>query len=144
MLAPVARGGGEIVDAAPVIVEIGAAAAAKRDTVGDAPGIVGFGMRRIERLGIRAGQHLRTRQIGGIGGRVRGRGKLIGGGAFGRNFRALVAFQQRVALQLLLDEGGGFQIGELQQLDRLPQLRRHHERLGLTQIETRTDRHRGP
>ena len=39
----------------------------------------------------------------------------------------LVAFQQRIALQLLLDEGADLEIGELQQLDRLPQLRRHHQ-----------------
>ena len=42
--------------------------------------------------------------------------------------------QQRIALELLLDEGRQIEIGQLQQLDRLHQLRRHHQRLGLAEL----------
>ena len=54
--------------------------------------------------------------------------------AFAHDLRPLVTVQQRVALQLLLDEGGNFQVGELQQLDGLTQLGRHHQRLRLPEL----------
>ena len=62
-------------------------------------------------------------------------------GAFGgrfardRGFGAVAgALQQRIALQFLLDEGRQVEIGQLQQLDRLHQLRRHHQRLRLAEL----------
>ncbi len=42
-----------------------------------------------------------------------------------------------IALEFVLDEGGEFEIGELQQLDRLQQLGRHHQGLSLTHDELR-------
>src|SRR4051812_46564133 len=47
----------------------------------------------------------------------------------------LWAFQQRVPLKLGIDEGRKLDIGELQQLDRLLQLRRHHKAVALAQLE---------
>ena len=44
------------------------------------------------------------------------------------------ALQQRIALQFLFHEGRKVEIGQLQQLDRLHQLRRHHQRLGLAEL----------
>ena len=41
----------------------------------------------------------------------------------------------------MVDEGGELDVGELQQLDRLLQLRRHDERLGLPEIEPLRERH---
>src|SRR5262249_49241616 len=49
--------------------------------------------------------------------------------------------EQRIALELSLDVGGKIEIGELQQLDRLHQLRRHHERMALTNLESLGKRH---
>ena len=46
----------------------------------------------------------------------------------------LRAFQHRILFELLLDEGIELQVGELQQLDRLLQLRRHHQGLGGTKL----------
>ncbi len=60
------------------------------------------------------------------------------GGALGRR---VVALQQRVLLELALDEGRELHVGELQQLDRLLQLRRHDERLGVAEIEPLGKRH---
>ena len=52
-----------------------------------------------------------------------------------RRFGAVTgAFQQRIALQFLLDEGREVEIRQLQQLDRLHQLRRHHQRLRLAEL----------
>ncbi len=50
-------------------------------------------------------------------------------------------FQQGVGFERIGDESLDFEIGQRQQLDRLLQLRRHHQRLGLPQIETRGQRH---
>jgi len=58
--------------------------------------------------------------------------------------RALLAFlrvEQRIALQLVIEEGGKLQIGELQQLDRLKELRSHHQRLALPKIKARPKSH---
>ena len=62
-------------------------------------------------------------------------------GALGRRFArdrrlgaVAGALQQRIALQFLLDKGRQIEIGQLQQLDRLHQLRRHHQRLGLAEL----------
>ena len=51
------------------------------------------------------------------------------------NSGAVVALEQRIPLQLLLDEARHLDVGILQQLDRLPQLRRHDQRLRLAKIE---------
>jgi hypothetical protein len=45
-------------------------------------------------------------------------------------------FEQRIALGFLLDETVQFDMGELQQPDRLHQLRRHDQRLALSQLKT--------
>ena len=55
--------------------------------------------------------------------------------------RRVVALEQRVLLDLALDERRQLEIGKLQQLDRLLQLRRHDERLGLPEIEPLRERH---
>jgi hypothetical protein len=47
----------------------------------------------------------------------------------------LVAFQQRILLKLALDMDADDEIVELRPLDRLLQLRRHHQRGKLPQIE---------
>ena len=47
----------------------------------------------------------------------------------------LLAFEQRIALELGFDEGGELDIGELQQLDRLLQLRRHHQAVALAKLK---------
>ena len=87
---------------------------------------------------------------------VRGLGKIVAaqrhigalaGGAFRGAFRrfidrrglAVVAFQQRIFFQLGFAIFGQFDIGQLQQLDRLLQLRRHDQRLALPQLQSWTD-----
>ena len=93
----------------------------------------------------------------GLGGRrLAGRGDRFapilvlyrGGGCFagGLARRAatllrLGALEQRIALELGLDEAGQLDIGELQQLDGLLQLRRHDQIVGLTELELCVDRH---
>ncbi len=70
-------------------------------------------------------------------GRRRGLGRL-----------ALRAFEQRVLLDLGLDVGHELEVGELQQLDRLLQLRRHDQRLRLslrlTKVQPGRQCHGGP
>lgn len=44
------------------------------------------------------------------------------------------ALKQRIALKLVLDERHKVEIRQLQQLDRLHQLRRHHQRLRLAEL----------
>ena len=56
----------------------------------------------------------------------------------------LVALEQRIAFQLALDIFGQFEIGQLQQLDRLLQLRRHDQGLALPQLQTLAERHEPP
>ena len=51
------------------------------------------------------------------------------------------AFQERIALELVVHIGGQVEIRELQQLDGLHQLRRHHKRLALPDFELLTERH---
>ncbi len=63
-----------------------------------------------------------------------GRRQQIGARAFGRHLRPFVVLEQRIALQLLLDIGRDFEVGKLQQFDRLTQLGRHDEGLGLTEL----------
>ncbi len=96
----------------------------------------------IERGGSRLRQRVGAGVIGGIGRGLAPIGQLVGRRTFGRQGVGFGALEQRVALQLLLDEGGDLLVGELQQLDRLPQLRRHDQRLALAELETRADGHR--
>ena len=89
-------------------------------------------MLRIQRGAAIGRQCLGPRRIGGID---------HGGGArldlvqcrplAHRRFGGIVALQQRIALHLLLDEGVHLDIGELQELDGLTQLRRHDQGLAL-------------
>src|SRR5262249_38994036 len=51
------------------------------------------------------------------------------------------ALEQRIALEFAFDIGGKVQIGELQQLDGLHQLRRHHEGMALPKFESLGKRH---
>ena len=53
------------------------------------------------------------------------------------------ALQQRIFFELALDVGGQIQVRELQQLDGLHQLRRHHERLALAHLQSLRQRHPG-
>ena len=53
----------------------------------------------------------------------------------------IFALQQRVFLELGFDIFRKLEIGELQQLDRLLQLRRHHQGLALFQLEALCQRH---
>ena len=48
----------------------------------------------------------------------------------------LLALEERVLLELALDVGRQLEIAQLQQLDRLLQLRRHHQSLALTHIQS--------
>src|SRR4029450_5379955 len=51
------------------------------------------------------------------------------------------ALEQRIALELSFHVGGKVQVGELQQLDGLHQLRRHHKRMALPDFESLSKRH---
>ena len=87
--------------------------------------------------GLRQGRSCGRQRFGGIGRRVEdGRVRLGDGPVIPRPFR-----QQRVLFQLLLDEGGQFEMRELQQLDGLLKLRRHCQRLARSQDQTWTDTH---
>ena len=74
-----------------------------------------------------------------------GLGRLVGGLRAvdaGRRLAVGVAgLEQRVALELGVDIGDQVEIGELQQLDGLHQLRRHHQRLALPDLESLGQRH---
>ncbi len=65
----------------------------------------------------------------------------FGGSSAGAVLALFGAFEQRVALDFLVDEMLEFDMGELQQTDRLQQLRRHHQRLRLTQLQFGCKRH---
>src|SRR6185503_1229845 len=54
---------------------------------------------------------------------------------------ALLPFEKRIALELCIDECLQLEIRHLQELDRLLQLRRHHQSLRLPQFEFRDHRH---
>ena len=80
-----------------------------------------------------------------VGLAFRGRRPLEEAGrlAFGLGgMKILGALEKRIALEFVLDIGGKFDIGQLQKLDRLQELRRHHHRLALTHDEFRGQSHR--
>ena len=54
----------------------------------------------------------------------------------------LAEFEQGIGFECFADEGLELEVRQREQADRLLQLRRHHQRLGLPKIETRTQRHR--
>ena len=60
-----------------------------------------------------------------------------------RRVVVVVAFKQRIALELALHIGRQIEAGELQQLDGLHQLRRHHQRLGLAKLQSLRQSHEG-
>ena len=82
-----------------------------------------IGIERFELVGSAGIAGKRARHIGGL--------RLFRGDALGLGFAAFVAFKQRIAFEFALDKGLQFEIGHLQQLDRLLQLRRHHQGLSL-------------
>ena len=90
--------------------------------------------RRVEllrdRLGAPCGVALEPVAVGGRSRLGLGLLRLVARGVVLR----LGALQQRVALDLLVDEALELEMGELQQPDRLHQLRRHHQRLRLSQL----------
>ena len=55
--------------------------------------------------------------------------------------RLLRTLEKRIALQFLLNEGGQLEIGELQKLDGLQKLRRHHQGLSLAHHELSSQSH---
>ena len=134
---------GDILDAAFVGIEVSCTATAtdrraEWRTVGNATGVVGLAKIDIERRGHLGRQCVPLRQLRRIGGLADPLRHLIGCGTFGiRHLRAVVALQQRIPLQLLLDEARHLDVGELQKLDRLTQLRRHDQSLSLAEIEAR-------
>src|SRR6266568_890602 len=83
--------------------------------------------------------------FGPIGGGVvrSGRGLEIGRAPLSLALAVALAglLEQRIALELVVDIGGEIQIGELQQLDGLHQLRRHHQRVALPKFESLRERH---
>ena len=56
--------------------------------------------------------------------------------------RDLAGVEQRIAFERLADEGLDLEVRQRQQLDRLLELRRHRQRLALSEVEARTQRHR--
>ena len=82
----------------------------------------------------------RVRVVDPIGGNV---GGVFPGFDRGLDL-ALLALQQRIALQLALDIGLELKIRQLQQLDRLLQLRRDDQSLALPNLETRAERQSRP
>ena len=80
-----------------------------------------------------------------IRGRLRGR-RLLGLRFLGDLPRKLLVelealLEDRILLKLLLDRGEELETGELQQLDGLLQLRRHHQLLGQPELLSERDRH---
>ncbi len=96
-------------------------------------------------VALRAGR--RVPLLGRVGGEIavqrlrqRRRRRVLGTGPFDPGRRAVVRqplapFEERVLLHLGVDEVGQFEIGQLQHLDRLLQLRRHDQRLRLAQLK---------
>ena len=69
------------------------------------------------------------------------RGDRLGGAIDHARLAFGGALEQRVLFELPFDVGGQIQVRELQQLDRLHQLRRHHERLALAHLQSLSQCH---
>ena len=132
---------GDIIDAAFVDIEVARAAVAgdrrgRRSTVRHPARVIalaGIGIERRRRLG---GQRIRLRELRRIRGLADPLRHLVQRGPLGvRQLGAFVALEQRIPFQLLFDETCHLDVGILQQLDRLTQLRRHDESLRLAKIE---------
>ena len=91
---------------------------------------------RIERVFHDAAARLRRVGVPGLAFR-RGTVRRIGGACIGRALLVVGgAVEQRIALELRFDVGDQIQIRQLQELDRLHELRRHHQRLALADLES--------
>ena len=55
--------------------------------------------------------------------------------------RGLAEIEQGIGFQRLADERFDLEVGQRQQLDRLLELRRHHQRLGLAQVQAGAEGH---
>ncbi len=128
----------------PLVVEIVAPAAAARPDAGDlepARALVAARVRPalVRRGGPGIGRVLVRRHVGRAVQRALARAgrRLLGRRLVWRRLRALVlALEERVLLELALDVGRKLEVAQLQQLDRLLQLRRHHQGLALTHIQS--------
>ena len=69
------------------------------------------------------------------------RGDRLGGAVDHARLAFGGALEQRVLFELPFDIGGQIQVRELQQLDGLHQLRRHHERLALAHLQSLSQCH---
>jgi hypothetical protein len=83
----------------------------------------------------------RHEHIGSLGLRRLRRGGRIRLRRLGVELLAAAAVEQGILVQLLGDEALDLEVGERQQSDRLLELRRHHQRLALPEVEARPDRH---
>ncbi len=136
---------------APAREGIGCGAPAARE-VGAVPGFVVLGVEPRPGGGVQPGL---VREIAALAlGRVLRLSRGVGRRSIGLSGPARLApffgpfavgglgpLEQRVLLDLVLDESRELEVRHLQQLDRLLQLGRHDERLGLAQIEACRDRH---
>ena len=145
----------------PVIVEAAAGGCAvepegaiqPRPAVGRTVMVEGFSGKIDIQRGVSAGsaiacqQTVRRQRVGAVSVSVKIAIGIIAVGVVAARLSVIIApvfafrFEQRIALQLFRDEGFDFQIGQRQQLDRLLQLRRHHQRLAVPQVEARAERH---
>ena len=112
-------------NAGKIIIEIAVATTANRRQA-IVVNIIPFG---IEWRGIFRRQRIGSGGTGGIGWFGCGRQWVRAAPGIRASDGAFIAFQQRVAFKFFLDKGRDFHIGRLQQLDRLAQLRRHHQLL---------------
>jgi hypothetical protein len=132
---------GDVLNPALVGLKIARATAAhdwrrKRRAIRNAAGIVGLPHISIERRRGLGRQTLRLRVLRHIHAFAQPLRLLIRCRTLRvRTFGPVVALQQRIPLEFLLDEARHLDIGILQQLDRLTQLRRHDKRLRLPKIE---------
>ena len=113
-----------------------------------AAGLVAAGVELLGIIGVQRGGRLVRKRVGADHevGRDRLRAQrrrraLVERRLLERDLGPLVAFQQRVALELFLDKGGDLEIGELEQLDGLTQLRRHHQRLRVSELQPWSECH---
>ena len=138
----------EIVDASLIPLERLVAtapvdAAGRRPAIGRPAGVVGIGVVGVERRRAFGRQGVGPDGVGCIGHDGGGGGGLVERGPLGvGHIRAFIAFEQGIAFEFLLDEGRDLDVRKLEKLDCLPQLRRHHQCLALTEVKTGGNRHR--